>query len=150
MTLGNILSNQEKENQYSAKWDESVRCFRILDLYSSDIKLMTGDDTVSDDSPAVTIISDGMWQALLTEATAQGRIPNLSNQNIDIQEFEDELENAYQQIENLTEELKKSDKKSTDIENKSQHSEGFDFNIKAMDSILKLAGIQNVSELNKE
>ena len=91
-----------------------------------------------------------MWQALLTEATAQGRIPNLSNQNIDIQEFEDELENAYQQIEKLTEELKKSDKKSTDIENKSQHSEGFDFNIKAMDSILKLAGIQNVSELNKE
>ena len=31
MTLGNILSNQEKENQYSAKWDESVRCFRIME-----------------------------------------------------------------------------------------------------------------------
>ena len=67
MTLGNILSNQEENVRYVAKFDSVTKTWRILDQWNDAIRTMTADDDIADDNPAVTILSDGQFTALLKE-----------------------------------------------------------------------------------
>ena len=150
MTLGNILSNQEENVRYAAKFDSITKTWRILDQWSDAIRTLTADDDIADDNPAVTILSDGQFTALLKEASMQGEIPNPSYQDIDIQQFQDELDSAYEKIESLTEKLEKSNKEVINIQSKPERSEKYDLNVQAMDSILKLASMQYLAEQSKE
>ena len=141
MTLGNILSNQEENVRYAAKFDSITKTWRILDQWSDAIRTLTADDDIADDNPAVTILSDGQFTALLKEASLQGELPNPSYQDIDIQQFQDELDNAYNQIKSLSEELEKANKEVNNIQSKPKRSEKYDLKEKAMDSILKVVSI---------
>ena len=150
MTLGNILSNQGENVRYSAKFDSVTKTWRILDQWNDAIRILTADDDIADDNPAVTILSDGQFTALLKEASLQGELPNPSYQDIDIQQFQDELDNAYNQIKSLSEELEKANKEVNNIQSKPKRSEKYDLKEKAMDSILKLVSMQDMADLSKE
>ena len=133
-----------------AKFESVTKTWRILDQWNDAIRILTADDEITDDNPAVTILSDGQFTSLLKEASLQGELPNPSYQDIDVQQFQDELDSAYKKIESLSEELEKVNKEVTTVQSKPKRSEKYDLNEKAMDSILKLASMQYLAEQSKE
>ena len=87
MTLGNIL--RERDEQYIANRDASGT-WRILDTWHEELKSISPDDEVGDESKAVTIISEGAFISLMKEAGRSGILDNVSNTSTEpMEEFED-------------------------------------------------------------
>ena len=64
MTLGNML--RERDVQYTALKDEVTNTWRILDTWSDDLKNLSPDYDIPDDSKAVTILTEGGFLELST------------------------------------------------------------------------------------
>ena len=68
--LGNIL--QGREQQYVASKDDGTKTWRVLDTWHESLKTLQVEDEVPDDCPAVTILTEGAFIALVKEAARTG------------------------------------------------------------------------------
>ena len=115
---------------------------------------MNADEDVPDDSEAVTILSEGQFIALIKEAASQDVLSNVSFSNDNSEEYEADLAEKDTKIAELVADNTKLktdlERKNSELEYKSQHSEDYDLKEKAMDSIVKLVSIQDMANLSKD
>ena len=143
MPLGNILSGADQ--QYVGLKDETGT-WRILNTWHEDLKQLDADDDIPDTSEAVTVLSEGQFIALIKEAASLGVLENVSFSG-DTEEYEYEIETLKTTIEELKAEL---GTKNTVIETATPHSEEYDIQVHAIDSIVKLMSVQSISKLSKD
>ena len=143
MPLGNILSGADQ--QYVGLKDETGT-WRILNTWHEDLKQLDADDDIPDTSEAVTVLSEGRFIALIKEAASLGVLENVSFSG-DTEEYEYEIGELKTTIEELKTELKA---KNTVIETATPHSEEYDIQVHAIDSIVKLMSVQSISKLSKD
>ena len=157
MPLGKILSGTEQ--QYVAMKDEKGT-WRVLNTWHDDLKQLNADDEIPDDSSAVVVLSEGQFIALIKEAASSGIL-----QNATFGTGEAELENKIlekdQEILSIRDELMKLKEETSKIVQDNTHSEdyilrdraitsGHELKEKAMDNIIKLVSLQDMSNLSRE
>ena len=142
MTMGNIL--RERDQQYIAHRDDKTQTWRILDTWHEDLKLINPDDDISDDSAAVTIITEGGFHALVREAARLGLLEN-ANLSADIDEYESIIQEKNDEIDRL-----QTQTNIVDPFVREPRSEAFDLKEKAMESILKLVSMSDLAGLSKD
>ena len=152
MTLGNIL--RERDEQYIANRDESGT-WRVLDTWHDDLKSIGPDDEIPDNTEAVTIISEGAFISLMKEAGRTGILDNVSNGGA-LEEFDDMSEQYNQAVEKIhTLESVITDQKEQLADTRTTYSEHSHIKEKAMETVLKLAGMdtlvsQRFNDLGKD
>ena len=157
MPLGNILTGTEA--QYVAMKDDKGT-WRVLNTWHDDIKNLDADSDIPDDSTAVAILSEGQFIALIKEAASLGVL-----QNATFGTGEAELENTIlekdQEILELRNELMKLKEDTSKVIQDNTHSEdyilreraitsGHELKEKAMDNIIKLVSLHDMSNLSRE
>ena len=146
MPIGNMLSANEQ--QYVALKDESGT-WRILNTWHEDIKNLNADSDIPDDSDAVVILSEGQFIALIKEA---GRLGVLANATFGTGEAELEavILERDKEIEELHEKILKLEEEKSQVIRSTSHTEDYELKEKAMENILKLVSMQDISNLSKE
>tara|TARA_R100000963_G_C4642685_1_gene106368 strand:+ start:1741 stop:2184 length:444 start_codon:yes stop_codon:yes gene_type:complete len=147
MPIGNMLASGEQ--QYVASKDDA-QTWRILDTWHDDLKQLDAEDDIPDDSPAVTVLSEGQFIALVKEAGSLGVLANASFDNGTTEEYEYELNAANNVIEEQKIEISKLQKQISSVQSRPERSENYDLKEKAMDNILKLVSMQDLADLSKE
>ena len=148
MVIGNMLSDSGQ--QYVATKDDKGT-WRILDSWHADLKMLNADDEITDDSPAVQVLSEGQFIALIREAASEGVLENINiSSNVDTAEIEHELDEKTREIEKLKEQLNTTTQEKQEVERTSSHSEEFELQEKAMDNILKLVSMQDMTKLSRD
>tara|TARA_R100001082_G_scaffold110789_1_gene91783 strand:+ start:302 stop:733 length:432 start_codon:yes stop_codon:yes gene_type:complete len=139
--LGGML--QGREQQWVASKDETTNTWRILNTWHESLKALDMEEDIPDDSPAVTVVTEGAFIALIKEAARLGVIENASfGDNAD--EYEAELQAKDAVINELRNELSS---KPTVIETKPTLSESKAFKLEIADRMMKLAGLDEVSDI---
>ena len=146
MPIGNMLSANEQ--QYVALRDDK-NTWRILDTWHEDIKNLDADSDIPDDSNAVTTLSEGQFIALIKEA---GRLGVLANATFGTGEAELEsiILERDKEIQELHEKILKLEEDKSQVIRDTTHTEDYELKEKAMDNILKLVSMQDMSKLGKE
>lgn len=139
--LGGVL--QGREQQWVATKDETTNTWRILNTWHESLKSMDPEEDIPDDSPAVTIVTEGAFIALFREAARLGVIENASFGD-NSEDYEIELDAKDEIISTLKSELAS---KQTVIESKPAFSEARLFKLEIADKMMKLAGLDNVSDI---
>ena len=139
--LGGVL--QGREQQWVATKDETTNTWRILNTWHESLKSMDPEEDIPDDSPAVTLVTEGAFIALFREAARLGVIENASFGD-NSEEYEIELEAKDEVISKLKTELAS---KQTVIEAKPAFSEARLFKLEIADKMMNLAGLGNVSDI---
>ena len=136
------------EQQYVALKDESGT-WRILNTWHEDIKNLNADSDIPDDSDAVVILSEGQFIALIKEA---GRLGVLANATFGTGEAELEavILERDKEIQELHEKILKLEEEKSQVIRSTSHTEDYELKEKAMDNILKLVSMQDMSNLSKE
>ena len=99
MVLGNMMN--ESGQQYVAVKDDK-NTWRILDTWHADLKMLSADDDIPDDSAAVIALSEGQFIALVKEAASLGVLENANfGSDIDTSELEYEIETKDIKIQQL-------------------------------------------------
>lgn len=158
MVMGNAL--RDRDVQYVASKDETTHTWRILNTWSDELKTLQVDDEVPDDNSAVTILTEGEFIALIKEAARLGVLENAT-----FGTGEAELENVIldkdKEILELKDRLRELKDETSKIVRENTHTEeyvlkerainsGYELKEKAMDNILKLVSLQDVSNLSIE
>ena len=146
MPIGNMLSANEQ--QYVALKDDK-NTWRILDTWHEDIKSLDADSDIPDDSNAVVVLSEGQFIALVKEA---GRLGVLQNASFGTGEAELEaiILDRDKEIQELHEKILKLKEEKSEVVRTSSHTEDYELKEKAMENILKLVSMQDMSNLSKE
>jgi len=139
--LGGVL--QGREQQWVATKDETTNTWRILNTWHESLKSMDPEEDIPDDSPAVTIVTEGAFIALFREAARLGVIENASFGD-NSEDYEIELDAKDEIISTLKSELAS---KQTVLESKPAFSEARLFKLEIADKMMKLAGLDNVSDI---
>ena len=148
MVLGNMMN--ESGQQYVAIKDDK-NTWRILDTWHADLKMLTADDDIPDDSNAVIALSEGQFIALIKEAASAGVLENANfSSDVDMSELEYELETKDIKIKDLEEEIHNLTKEKRVVERAASRSEEFELKAKAMDNILKLVSMQDMTKLSRD
>ena len=153
MTLGNIL--RERDEQYIANRDESGT-WRILDTWHEDLKTINPDDDITDDNASVMLLSEGAFISLMKEAGRLGILDNVSNPGGQSTAEIDEIIVDYNATKEQVVELKKQlAERNDELAKTRMQSEHFYIKEKAMDTVLKLAGMdtlvsQRFNDLGKD
>ena len=139
MVMGNML--RDRDVQYVASKDETTHTWRILNTWSDELENLQVEDEVPDDSPAVTVLTEGEFIALVKEAARLGVLEHANfSANVDTTELDDIISDRDKEINAL----------QVQLEQKTDHSEDYDLKEKAMDSIVKLVSLQDVANLSKD
>ena len=133
--------------QYVAKRDNSGT-WRILNAWHNDLETFDADtDEIPDDHAAMTVLTEGAFEAVIKEATAEGVLEgigkgiNLSGlDEIEYSKLEDEISILREQNLNLLEQLEEIDKSKSEIP-ETPLSESAQLRQKGMDNILKIIGM---------
>ena len=146
MPIGNMLAGGEL--QYVALQDEAGT-WRILDTWHDDLKQVDADADISDDSPAVSVLSEGQFHALVKEA---GRLGVLQNANHGINEAElAELDEGIlkrdEDIQSLHNQITKLKEEKNQRAQNTPPTNDYELKEKAMNTILKLVSIQDLTNL---
>ena len=150
--MGKML--RERESQYIATRDDGTQTWRILDTWHDILREMNPDDEVEDDSPAVTIVTEGGFIALVKEASRLGILQNASSSFgiTDTREPEDYTEANNEKDEELAEMRKKLVKYEEEISTlriSASKSEGTLLKELAMETLLKLTLSSDIEKLTK-
>jgi len=148
--IGNML--REREHQYIATRDEGTQTWRILDTWHDALREMDPEDDVEDTSPAVILVTEGGFIALVKEASRLGILQNATSSFIpvDTRTEEDYVEVNNEKDEELAEMRKKIVKYEEEISTlrmSSSKSEGSLLKEKAMDTLLKLTLASDVEKI---
>tara|TARA_R110000765_G_scaffold232507_6_gene335853 strand:+ start:4103 stop:4531 length:429 start_codon:yes stop_codon:yes gene_type:complete len=142
MALGNML--RERDVQYTALKDEVTNTWRILDTWHEDLKSLSADDDIPDDSKAVIVITEGGFLAIIREAARLGVLENAAFSGaVDDSIYEEE-------IHELKEKIVKYEKEITKLQVVSNESESFKLKEKALGAVLKLAAMSDVALLSED
>ena len=148
MVLGNMMN--ESGQQYVAVKDDT-NTWRILDTWHADLKMLNADDDIPDDSPAVVALSEGQFIALIKEAGSAGILENANfGSNADTSELEYAIDTRDAKIEELEEKLNNLTEEKQVVEKAASRSEEFELKEKAMDNILKLVSMQDMTKLSRD
>ena len=147
--LGNLL--QGRDQQYVAAKDEITNTWRVLDTWHVSLKTTEVEDDVPDDSPAVTVLTEGAFIALIKEAARTGMLENASlnadTVSIEIDQLNGELMEMKEKLviyekENIS--LKQNLQESHNL------SEPFRIKSKAMEAVLKLAAMSDIERISED
>ena len=141
MTLGNML--RERDVQYTALKDEVTNTWRILNTWHDDLKHLSPEDDISDESNAVTILTEGGFLALIREAARLGVLENVSFTGSTGEEYEEERQEMQDKI-------VKYEKEVASLQVRHNESESFRLKEKALGAILKLAAMSDATLLSEE
>jgi|TARA_R100000084_G_C4641179_1_gene143934 hypothetical protein len=148
MVLGNMMN--ENGQQYVAIKDDT-NTWRILDTWHADLKMLNADDDIPDDSPAVVALSEGQFIALIKEAGSAGILENANfGSNAETSELEYAIDTRDAKIEELEEKLNNLTEEKQVVEKAASRSEEFELKEKAMDNILKLVSMQDMTKLSRD
>jgi hypothetical protein len=129
--------------QYVAKRD-NAGTWRVLNAWHSDLESFDADtDEIPDDHAAMTVLTEGAFEAVIKEATAEGVLEGINLTGLDEIEYsklEDEISVLREQNLNLLEQLDEIDKSKSEIP-KTPLSESAQLRQKGMDNILKIIGM---------
>ena len=154
MVLGNTL--RERDQQYVANKDESTKTWRILDTWHDDLRNLTVEDEIDDTSPALTILTEGAFIALVREAARLGVLQNATftgEEEIDTEELEivtADLSDKSDRIAELEEENTSLKKENFELLKLTEKSEEYALKDKAMQSILQLVSMSEMANLSKD
>ena len=148
--MGNML--RERESQYIATRDDGTQTWRILDTWHDVLREMNPEDDVEDDSPAVTVLTEGGFIALVKEASRLGILQNASSSFgiTDTREPEDSSNEVKEKEEELAEMRKKIVKYEEEISTlriSASKSEGTLLKELAMETLLKLTLSSDIEKL---
>ncbi len=138
MAIGNML--RERGEQYVANQD-NTGTWRVLDTWNDALKILEPDEDVPDDSPAVTIVKEGAFLALVKEASRLGVLQNASMAD------NDELNN---QIIGLQEQIVTLQGEKEELMKKAGRTESFELKQQALGAVLKLAAMSDMDEILKD
>jgi len=139
--MGNML--RDRDVQYVASKDETTHTWRILNTWSDELKNLQVEDDVPDDNPAVTVLTEGEFIALVKEAARLGVLEHANfNSDVDTSELDGVISDQDKEIKFLRAQIESVTEHRTD------HSEEYDLKEKAMDSIVKLVSLQDVANLS--
>lgn len=151
MPIGNMLSANEQ--QYVALRDDTTNTWRILNTWHDDIRNLDADSDIPDESPAVTVFSEGQFLALIKEA---GRLGVLANASFGVEGVDPETEldmgilDRDKEIAELREKISTLEDEKSQVIRDSSHTEDYELKERAMTNILKLVSMQDMSNLSKE
>ena len=148
--LGNLL--QGRDQQYVASKDERTNTWRVLDTWHEALKNLQVDDDVSDDNPAVTVLTEGGFIALIKEAARTGILENAQFDAGEENTVEHDalIMEKDQMINQLNQRITQLEDDKSVITRQVSHTEDYELKGKAMDSILKLISLQDMSNLGHE
>ena len=142
--IGNML--RDREAQYVANKDEETKTWRILDTWHDDLRAIGPEDEVPDDSKAVSILTEGAFIALVKEAARLGVLEN-SQFGTGEAEFESQMLDKDQELHALREDMLTKDLEIEKLQKRINATEDYVLKEKAMESILKLAAMSDMSNL---
>ena len=148
MVMGNAL--RDRDVQYVASKDDTTHTWRILNTWSDELKTLGVEDEVPDDSEAVTVLTEGEFIALIKEAARLGVLENATFGTGEIAELEAVILDKDQEIQKLNEEILSLKDDKSEVIRQSSHTEEYELKEKAMDNILKLVSLQDVSNISRE
>ena len=138
MPIGNLL--QGREQQYVANQDDKGT-WRVLDTWHETLKNMQSDDDIEDDNPALTILTEGAFIALVREAARTGTLENASF-NVEAGEPDETVVNELkQQVSELQSKLN-VEQQEVILSKKSLKET-------AMEHIVRLAAMDDMNSLSK-
>ena len=139
---------KEREVQYTANKDEVTNTWRILDTWHEDLMKLGPEDEVDDSSPAVTILTEGAFIALVKEASRLGVLQNaaFSEQSASERAL---LDKDTENLE-LREQILTLEDKVYSINQQPKRSEGFVLKEMAMQTLLKLTSMSDIENLTKD
>jgi hypothetical protein len=139
--VGSTLRQQSA--QYIAKRDSSGT-WRILNAWHNDLRSFDADeDEIPDNHDAMTVLTEGAFESVIKEATAEGVLDGIHIEGIDEIEYtklEEEASNLREQNLILMEQLENTDTLQSEIP-KEPLSESAQLRQKGLDNILKIIGI---------
>ena len=147
MVLGNIL--RERDQQYVANRDDATQTWRVLDTWHDALTQIGPEDEIPDDSPAVTLISEGAFIAVVREASRLGVLQNATYGTGEA-EYEAIILEKEQDIQDLNEKILALEEDKSQVIRNVSHSEEYELKEKAMASILKLVSMQDMTNLGRE
>ena len=139
---------KEREVQYTAHKDETTNTWRILDTWHEDIANLGPDDEVEDNSPAVTVLTEGAFIALVKEASRLGVLQNAAFSESSAAE-RDLLAKETENIE-LREKILELEEKLHVAKQNPHRTEGFELKEMAMQTLLKLTSMSDIENLAKD
>ena len=140
--IGNIL--RDREVQYVAAKDEVTNTWRILDTWSDALKTLNPDDDIPDDNAAVKILTEGEFISLVKEAARLGVLANAQFSS-DTSEYDEAIAEKDEEIRDLNKQLRE-----VEIVVKEPRSEAYDLKERAMESILKLVSMSDMTNLSRD
>ena len=145
MAVGNML--RDREIQYVAVKDETTQTWRILDTWHEALKSFDPDDDVPDDSAAVNVLTEGQFLAIVKEAARLGVLQNVNLSSVEnVEELENHVIDLEKEITDLNSELTKNETEKSVLQQEPT-SESFMIKKLAMNSIMKLAAIDDMNKL---
>ena len=146
MVLGNMM-NQSGQQYVAIKDDKNT--WRVLDTWHADLKMLSADDDIPDDSPAVVALSECQFIALIKEAGSMGVLENATFGTGEA-ELEATILDRDQEIQTLNEEILKLKEQKSEVIRDVEHTEDYQLKEKAMDNILKLVSMQDMTKLSRD
>ena len=142
--LGNML--QGREQQYVAQKEDKTQTWRVLDTWHDALKALNVEDDVDDDNPAVTVLTEGAFIALVKEAARLGILENATFGTGEA-EHEAAILDKNQEVQKLREEMLNKDLEIEKLQKRINSTEDYVLKERAMESILKLAAMSDVANL---
>ena len=145
MVINNML--RDREVQYIAIKDDTTQTWRILDSWHDGLKNIDLEDDIDDENPAVKVLTEGEFIALIKEA---GRLGILANATYGTGEAEyeaqlldkdSEIVERNRRIQELEGELGKATSETT---------EAYKLKETAMENIIKIVSMQDMANLGRE
>ena len=150
--IGNML--RERESQYIATKDEGTQTWRILDTWHDVLRDMNPEDEVEDDSPAVTVVTEGGFIALVKEASRLGVLQNATSSFVpvdtrDVDEYSDKIKEKDEELAEIRKKLVKYEEEISTLRISASKSEGTVLKELAMETLLKLTLSSDIEKLTK-
>jgi hypothetical protein len=148
--LGNML--RERESQYIATKDEGTNTWRILDTWHDVLREMSPEDDIPDDSPSVTILTEGGFIALVKEASRLGVLQNASasfgiTDTREPKDYGNELKEKDEELAEMRKKIVKYEEENNTLRISASKSEGTLLKELAMETLLKLTLSSDIEKL---
>ena len=143
--IGNTL--RDRNNQYVATKD-ATGTWRILDTWHDDLRSLDPEGEIPDDSPAVTIISEGAFLSIVKEAARLGVLANAAF--TEQTDMDKELLEKESEILDLREKLVEYEEEMSILKQRPDRTEGFVLKEMAMNTLLKLTSMSDIQSLSKD
>ena len=141
MVIGNML--RDREVQYTAVRDETTNTWRILDTWHDALRSLDPEDDIPDENDAVKILTEGEFISLVKEAARLGVLAN-AQFDTDTSEYDAAILEKDVEIKEIHNQLRE------DILVREPRSEEYELKEHAMNSILKLVSMQEMTNLGRD